>query len=363
METKDTMIATLPVKPQRNTNIGMMLSPTIMDFIGTVLNIEKNIGFNIMHSYEDKDYELDEYLNYVNESGIEYNSVFIDGKHVDQLIEIVDKMYHDGFLKVKQKEKIRCECGRVDMLHAISSNAKLYSIKDDKIICNHCGKECKKYNEKSLLFELKDKEQLPSICPTYLKKEMASFASSFEDSDVLVSKNRDNGYSLETLSGKFNIDIDFLWSNYFKLYEHPNQIYIASNHQIFAMYIMSYLAAKTSDKKLFFIANPYLNVDLKEAKKQYEMRQLREYKKLLLLYNLKWQNKNCKWSDSNTTYLNGISETKIKNLYNSMILDSQEFLADSNLQLEEVLFKILNDKTNMQNNIKKMKKLYREGKL
>ena len=46
MDKKNTIILTLPIKPQSETNIGMMLSPTVMDYIGSALKIKKNIGFN-----------------------------------------------------------------------------------------------------------------------------------------------------------------------------------------------------------------------------------------------------------------------------------------------------------------------------
>ena len=362
MQGEDFLVSTLPIKPQKETNIGMLLAPAIMDFIGSVLGAQKNIGFNIIHSYEHKDMELDGYLNAIHESKIEYDSIFVDKDHDFELLEIVDKMYHDGFLKIKQKEKIRCDCGRVDMIPSSVNNGKIYRLEDGKIICNYCNQACSTYTEKSLVFELTDEVNKPSICPPYLKKEMNSFFQTFNNSDILVSKNRDTGYVLDTLAGPFNIDVDFIWSNYFKLYDNPKQIYIASNHQLFLMLLMSYLAEKTSNKELLFIANPYLDVDLKEAKRQYELRALKEYKQLLLLYNFRWQNKNCKWSSSNTTYLNNISETKLRNLYNTMILSSKELL-QTDLPLEELIFKKKKKKSNMQNNIKEMKKLYKAGRL
>lgn len=362
MDKNDTLVLTLPIKPQNKTNIGMMLSPTIMDYIGSSLKIKKNIGFNIIHSYEDKDVSLEEYLDYVNKSSIDYDSIFIDKEHSEELLQIVEKMYHDGILKVKNKEKIRCECGRVDMLHASINNEKLYSIKDGKIICNHCGNECKNYIEKTLVLEMNGEQIIPSICPLYLEKEMRGFAKSFNRIDVLVSKNRNTGFEIITKDGKFNIDVDFIWSNYFKLMEEHNQIYIASNHQLFAMYIMNYLSAISSDKKLTFIANPYLNMDLNKVKIQYEKQQLKEYKMLLLLYNLRWHNKNCNWSDSIMNYLNGISDTKIKNLYKSMLLNAEELINDND-SLEENLYRLLSYNTNMQNNIKVMKKMFNDGKL
>lgn len=45
-----------------------------------------------------------------------------------------------------------------------------------------------------------------------------------------------------------------------------------------------------------------------------------------------------------------------------MIISSKELL-ESDLPLEELIFKILNEKSNMQNNIKEMKRLYKEGRL
>lgn len=122
---------------------------------------------------------------------------------------------------------------------------------------------------------------------------------------------------------------------------------------------MNYLSAISSDKKLTFIANPYLDMDLKKVKVQYEKLRLKEYKALLILYNLRWHNKNCNWSDSIAKYLNGISETKIKNLYKSMILYASE-IENKDAKLEEILYSLLNNNTNMQNNIKIMKKLYKE---
>ena len=125
---------------------------------------------------------------------------------------------------------------------------------------------------------------------------------------------------------------------------------------------MNYLSTISSDKKLTFIANPYLNMDLKKVKVQYEKLQLKEYKTLLILYNLRWHNKNCNWSDSIANYLNGISETKIKNLYKSMILNASE-IENKDAKLEENLYSLLNYNTNMQNNIKIMKKMYKDGLL
>lgn len=170
MNKQDTIILTLPIKPQQETNIGMMISPTIMDYIGSSLSIKKNIGFNTIHSYENKDVNLNSYLSYVNNSGINYDSVFIDKNYSNELLNIIEKMYYDGFIKVKTKETIRCECGRVDMLCESINNEKLYTRQNGKIICNHCGKECKKYQEKSLVLEIRDENNYPVYMSIVFRK-------------------------------------------------------------------------------------------------------------------------------------------------------------------------------------------------
>lgn len=184
----------------------------------------------------------------------------------------------------------------------------------------------------------------------------------FLNTDILVSKKRETGYKIDTGNCVYNIDIDFLWSNYFKLYEKTNQIYIASNHQLFNMFIMNYLSRTTSNKNLIFIASPYMKVNLDEAKKQYEVRKLKEYKALLLLYNLRWKGKECIWSDSVMKYLTSISDTRLSNLYKSMILSSKDKI-NNDCELDDIIDSILVNETRMQGNIKLMKKMFREGRL
>lgn len=357
------IVSTLPIKPQKETNIGMLLAPTIMDYIGTALNIKKVLGINVLNAYYDKDSEISGYINEINNSNIDYDYLFVDKQRGDKLVEIVKKMYDRGFIKEKKKEIIRCECGKIDMLSdSKNNNAKLYHTVSGKLYCNDCNKECKTYNEDSLVFEIRQENADILIVPEFYKKEIRAFSQSFNGNDILISKHRDTGFYLDTPNNHFNIDIDFLWSNLFNLYNEENQIYIASNHQLFLIYLINYISKITSHKNLIFVVTPYLSVDLKKAKKQYDLVELKEYKRLLVLYNLKWKNKDCKWSDSNFEYLKNISKTKIKNLYMSMLLSSKEMVNDCSY-LSSLLSSVLIENTNMQNNIKSMKKMYKEGKL
>ncbi len=363
IDKNNTLVSTLPIKPQSQTNIGMLLAPTIMDFIGTVLNIKKVLGVNILNTYCNKNLEIENYIREINNSNISYDYLFLDKQQCDKLIEIVKKMYNKGLIKEKKKEIIRCDCGKIDMLSdSQNNNAKLYHSISGKLYCNSCNEECKTTIEDSLVFEIAEENDDISIIPGFYKKEISEFSKGFKGKNILISKYRDTGLYFNTPNRRFNIDIDFMWSNLFDFHSEENQIYIASNHQLFLMYLINYVSKIVSNKKIIFIVTPYIDVNLKEAKKQYNLIELKEYKELLLLYNLKWNNKDCKWSDSNFEYLKNISKTKIKNLYASMLYSSRELLNDCSC-LTKVLNDILVKNTNMQNNIKCMKRMYKEGKL
>lgn len=362
----DILISTMPIKPQKKTNVGMLIAPTLVDMLGSVFDCEKVISMNSLNSYQDKDSQIEQYKIDIDKNKINYNSIFVDKENVDKIMEIVEKLYLEKYLNIKNKVKIRCNCGKVDFLKSsISNNAKLFYFDgSNNIICKECGGKCKEYNEKSLVLELdKNVDDSIKIAPTYLKKEINAFSGQFKGQDILVSKNRNTGYNLNIEGFKFNIDVDFLWNNYFKLFTQDKQILIASNHQLLLMYIMNYLSKITSNKDLTFIANPYISnkedlLDCKINNKDSE-----SYKKLFILYNLRWRQKDCYWSESVIDYLNSISNTKLDNLYKVLINSSIELLGNSNINLDEQISNILISCANMQENVKIMKKLYKKGLL
>ena len=196
MKNNDCLVSTLPIKPQKKTNVGMMIAPTIMDYIGDVLACDKMMSFNTLHSYISKDDEYFTYLNDINNSGIPYDKIFIDNSESDKLLGIVDEMLQKNILFIKDKYIYRCNCGMVDIEEsAINRNAKLYYLDNDKVICKNCKCECKKYKEKSVVFSI-DSIQDISIAPNYLKKEVQMLNKDFLDKDFLISKGRNTNHQL-----------------------------------------------------------------------------------------------------------------------------------------------------------------------
>lgn len=361
------MIGTLPIKPHDKTNIGMLIAPTIMDYVGSVLNIRKVMGINTLNTYVPKDAQKEVYLNSIGENYISYDSLFVDGDYASLLLNEVDKLYHSGRLKVDKKEVIRCDCGRVDVLrNSIRGDSKLYEVIDGKRCCKVCGKVCKIYKEWVLVLVLdKDIDDSVSIVPGTLKNEVMGFSRVFKGSELLVSKSRDTDFSIGTTSGKFNIDIDFLWMNLFNLFPEDNQILIASNHQLLIMYLINYISKMSSCKKLHFIANPYVNpcavtsndnimTTLSDVMDRYDSKDLMSYKKLFILYSLTWKRKNCVWSKETYKFLKNMSDSEIDNLYNITLERSRNFLKQYG-DIDILVNQILSSGTSRHESIKEMK--------
>lgn len=80
---------------------------------------------------------------------------------------------------------------------------------------------------------------------------------------------------------KFNIDIDFLWTNYFRLFDNEQIIMLASNHQTYQMYLLNYLNKIISGNEICFVANPYMNKsNVMNPLVEYEKTEDSIYKKL-----------------------------------------------------------------------------------
>ncbi len=73
-------------------------------------------------------------------------------------------------------------------------------------------------------------------------------------------------------------------------------------------------------------------------------------RKLFIIFNTKWQKKEILYDETILKYLNRLSEIKLNELYD--ILNSTIFITPN---FYEDVDKILKNKLNMQNNVKKLK--------
>ncbi len=357
---EDLIISTLPIKPQESTSVGMMIAPTISNVVGDLFECSNFVGINTMNTYKNKDIYIDRYKQDLVSGGLTRGNTIIDENVSEFLLNKVYELVSIGIIKIKKKEKNICNCGMVDCLsHTINNNGKLYRIDNGYPICNNCNSTAIKVNQSVLCLELIScVDDSIKIFPDFLEKEMKEFSLKYKGLDLLVSKTRDTGYSIILNGESYNIDIDFLWSLWFSLFYQNNQIIVASNHQLFNLYVINYLSKMTCDKNLIFIATPYLLERDNLSFETYYKKSLAEYKKLFILYQLKWGQKDCYLSDSILKYLYNANDSRLNSLYEILKNDCLEIIR-KNECAEDILKKMFVSGMNMQQNIRTMKKMGR----
>lgn len=355
---EDLVISTLPIKPRKKPIVGMVISPVIVELLGKKLKIQKNLALNLLHSYNDLTSLLDYNVNYFGNYGLEFDRLILDSENVCKLLDGVEKLIRAGFIVSEPTEKYMCDCGFVDVpVTAISnhSDGKIYQIQDGKVICNHCHTICKKYKEKSLVFDLKSQDFSHDIhmFPLFEKKDIMAFDKNDNINFHLISKTRDTGYQVVCEGQQYNVDIDALWMNFPQIYDEKRQIYVASNHQLYPIYVMNLINNALDEKEVFYILNPYLgkSEDLRlDAEKLYEKSPI--YAKLAIISSLRWKKKDCNWDNSILRGLSKYDEDILDQLYDEMILEGFD---DDNF--EKDLGQFLNYNTTIQHNMSVIKRL------
>lgn len=350
---EDLVISTMPIKPYNNINIGLMIAPTLCEMLGEILECKKIIIFNLLHSYEDSSSNLHKYINRINEFNISYDKIIKDIDFVEEYMNKIQELYDLGFIKIKKKPILRCECGKVEIVeNGIRPNGHgdLYYNNNNKIYCNFCNKECRKYEEYNLFLEIKqEKINKIKITPSFLEKEIIDLANKFIGTDILISKTRNTNYSLVLENKKFNIDIDFLWMMFNQIEATKNQILIASNHQLYEIFISNYINNLFNIKNVSYIATPYLT---NEEKIDFNSKIFGNdsdiYKKLAILYNLKWKYKTSNWNNGILHLLNKLTREELYELHDYLI--NIKNIEKIDINLDDLFF----NKINLNKNLRKV---------
>lgn len=106
---------TMPIKPQKETNIGMYIAPRLMNVLSDILSCDSVMAINLLNTYKDKDSELKTFIDDLDRQGIIYNNLFIDKDHVCEILSLIQELVYDGFVKKSNEEIFRCDCGKVDI--------------------------------------------------------------------------------------------------------------------------------------------------------------------------------------------------------------------------------------------------------
>lgn len=345
---KDVVVSTMPIKPYKNIKTGLVIAPLLCDALSNAISCDKVMSFNLLNSYEDKNVDLDNYINKISDFGINNYQILKDESNASKYLLDVEKLIYMDFINMQKKYVLRCDCGKVQIPKdsiKYNKNGDLYSINDGRITCNICKSECKEYYENNLYLTINNNLARDiMIYPTYLKKDFDNLFNSFFNKSILVSKERENDYFVNVNGQKFNIDIDLLWQMFNMHIKHDNQILIASNHQLYEIFISNYINNIFNKKRVTYVATPYLtnneNVDLNK-KVDCEENSLR--KQLMILYSLKWKYKTINWNNGILEILKKLSNEEIMELYSIINTKpkSNEYLINvidefiSNINLEK----------------------------
>lgn len=349
------MVSTMPIKPYKNINMGLMIAPTICDVVGNNFKCKKAMAFNILHSYGNNEENLPGYLEKLHSFDINNYIITKDIDYTDKYLEKILELYDKGIIVAKDSTILRCNCGKTEMpkdsiKYKIDGN--LYKWDNEKVICKSCNCECKEYNEKSLYLHIDPKiiDEI-SIYPLFLKKDIDDLSKKFADKDILISKNRQDKYYIEIDNKKYYIDIDMLWTFFNQIEDSDNQILIASNHQLYAMFISNYINTILKTKSIHYIATPYLsngeNLDLNEIINSNENPLL---KKLIIIYSLKWKYKTVNWNNGIIQILKRLSNSELEELYYT--ISNIDFPLSSLSSGTKKIFESIN----LNNNIKRLRR-------
>ncbi len=317
-QNEEILITTLPIKPREKTTIGMSLAPFLASLLGTCLDGKSILSTNLLHSYDDRQSFLPEYKKALQKLDINFNDIFIDTDHCETFLNCIDELIQKKKIITKKETVLLCECQKVDILKEGVRNYEegdLYYSKDNKIYCKCCNKECKTYESERLYLKFNKEDFHPtSLFPFFYKKSMEMFQKQYQDQFYMISKERNTGYSITHKRQKFNLDIDFLWMQYPNCFPEEKQILIASNHQLFEMFLLNYINSLISKKEIHFIATPYLkNPNAIDLENFFQLEDT-SFQKMCLLYTLKWRNNNANWDMSIMKGLQKLNKEQRKKL-------------------------------------------------
>ena len=145
-------VTTMPIKPYEKINIGLMIAPTLVDIIGSIIKCKKVLSFNLLHSFDNKVPVLSNYIGAIKEFDINYDEIIKDIEHSGDYLKKIEELYNKGFVTLKQGNILRCDCGKVEMASDCIKNIRdgdLYHWNNDKIICKFCGKAFSSQNLKA----------------------------------------------------------------------------------------------------------------------------------------------------------------------------------------------------------------------
>ena len=259
---KDISVITIPATPPEKTSYGFLTLVLLAYMLGTKLNANKYLYLNVLHSYKDKQSAAQRLLTDMESLDIKMDNVLYDADYTTQFDRDLLLLKQQGYIEIKEIKKLRCPCGKVDCLNVPGLKYNFVKSVNDKKVCVFCNEPCNSIVEKSLVFKfpsIPENDRIKMV-PKRLGNKAKEFYSKLENSEMLISKQRETGITREIDGHLFNIDIDFFLYNFLSNIKTSKRIIVGSSHVIYHMVMIDVIDyIKNQNNENVFVTMPYIH--------------------------------------------------------------------------------------------------------
>lgn len=336
---KNRLVMTMPIAPYDSFSIGKLSTPILAKSLSHKLCANYLLAVNCLDSYKNR--EIETYQRLLKKYDLEPNAYWIDQNHIEQLLEKIDQLSENVYIRQKEKEILCCPCHKVeistDNLASINLKDACFTIQDGKYYCTSCKEECRKEKQKVLVFQNREIPHLECY-PNYINKDIKTFHHTVATHDIIISRLRDTGVKYSYLGENYNLDIDFLWQVYLSLFPNDEKIVMCSNHQLYQLYMVGMLEeCFKNHERTILLATPYLKLTKEDKEKSEELKNRKLSLLLFSLFNTKWNQKDNVFDENCMKYLNSMSVEKKQMLYDLVMeeIETEDLGEDLNKVLRK----------------------------
>lgn len=220
------LIGTLPITPKKDAPVGFYLSPYLVDVLSMMtgskgLVLINNLGLKANSSHGKQN--LTSFQTNLNSLTGLPSLMDSEAPHLNSIPGYVDQCISHGMIVKESIDKTICDCGAVDIpsyvaneLARTNRGGKTYFVKDNSLYCSLCRTEATpKENCDVLSLQFSDidlSDQGLKIFPAKYTKEFNNSILGIIKQKWLITRLRETGVNCDTEFGKYNLDIDFVWS-------------------------------------------------------------------------------------------------------------------------------------------------------
>jgi len=348
-------ILTLPMMPVDGNNFGKFVTPIVCESLSKIFNGTYYHCINLIDSFNDRTLLLDKYIESIDKNSIKYDKLWYDNENIDLLLDNVRKLIKNGYITEFNSTIYRCDCGIVEIEENKISSCNQQNLKfeyeNGNMICKNCKSICKKSNEKILIFTPKNVVRKDIMfLPSYLNKDTKTYEKTIINSYTTISRIRNTGIKINYNGVYYNIDIDFLWATYLSLFDEKEKIVVSGNKMLYQLFLTGLLEkCLQPENKTILLGTPYLT-NVRDIIKNPNFISDKYFQKLVVMFNLKWNQKERNYDETILKYLKSIYYKKRIDLYNIV---TEEAIKTNDLFND--VQKVIHKQMNMQNCIKKLR--------